>query len=296
MQKQTLLNSIPILRANNENLERLKSVFKRLKDDSPQIIPVNIDTEPWVDKVSPGTVTLSAVRHEADSSWLYFDYVAEGRVEKTVVRVQAKTDLNKLIQPFLSARVGSEPDQFQNILISRELTPRELFFSTTRPQIRLASLDKLPSSDGKSKIDLKEIAQTSNVIDVSLAGSNYRLYSHPLKLSLPVRNANAPNTTWITSGLIKSNTFQSEAWSISIPYTILIIGGFLVALLVFSWPFLKLVLAGPKDRFRPSDVYFLVFATIVVLAVLTCFGLYGYVYFTVEAQMDEQVEKAGWRH
>ena len=75
------------------------------------------------------------------------------------------------------------------------------------------------------------------------------------------------------------------------PYTVLIISGFLAALLVFSWPFLKLVLAGPKDRFRPKDVYFLVFSSIVVLAVVTCFGLYAYVYTSVEGEMDDQVKE-----
>jgi len=273
-----------------ENFERLKQSFKKLREQGPLITPINIDTEPWSDKVSPGTVTLTAVKYEGDSSWLYLDYVADGLVEKTVIRVKAKVDLNKLIQPFLSARVGSDADQFQNILIAEADTARVIFQHDVT-QIRLASLDKLTSADDKNKkIDLKEIAQTSNVIDVALAGSNYKLFSHPIKLSLPSSNANAPDVTWIASGLMKSNYLMSEAWSISIPYTLLIIGGFLAALLVFSWPFLKLVLAGPKDRFKPSDVYLLVFATIVVLAVLTCFGLYGYVYSTIETQMDEQVE------
>ncbi|HET9713158.1 MAG TPA: hypothetical protein VFP64_14790, partial [Pyrinomonadaceae bacterium] len=279
----------PDPKLKQQNLERLKQSFKKLREQGPLITPINIDTEPWSEKVSPGTVTLTAVKYEGDSSWLYLDYVADGQRDKTVIRVQAKVDLNKLIQPFLSARVGSDPDQFQNILIAEADTAR-VIFQHDATQIRLASLEKVPSAEDKNKkIDLKEIAQTSNVIDVSLAGSNYKLFSHPIKLSLPSGNANAPDVTWIASGLIKSNYLMSEAWSISIPYTLLIICGFVAALLVFSWPFLKLVLAGPKDRFRPTDVYFLVFATIVILAVLTCFGLYGYVYFTIETQMDEQV-------
>lgn len=271
-----------------QNLDRLKIVFKRLKGDR-QITPLHIDTEPLSDKLSPGTVTLNTVRHEGDSSWLYMDYVSEGILPKTVIRVQAKTDLNRLIQPFLSARVGSDYDQFQNILITESETARVIFQHDTT-EARVASLDKLPSSDQEKKIDLKEISQTSNVIDVSLAGSNYRLFSHPLKLSLPCNSANSPNTTWIISGLMKSNYFQTEAWSISVPYTILISGGFVGALIVFSWPFLKVVLAGPKDRFKPKDIYFLIFATLVVLAVITCFGLYAYVYTSVEARMDAQVE------
>jgi hypothetical protein len=270
-----------------QNLERLKEAFKRFSGS--QFTPVNIDTEPWSDKVAPGTVTLTAVRHEGDSSWLYFDYVSEGLSDKTVIRIQAKTDLNKLIQPFLSTRVGSDTDQFQNILITEADNARVIYQYDTS-QVRLESLDKLPSVENQGKkIDIKDIVPGSNVMDVSLAGSNYRVFSNPVKLSLPSCNANAPNPTWITSGLIKSNYLRTQAWSISIPYTILIIGGFVVAMLVFSWPFLKLVLAGPKDRFRPKDVYFLVFATTVFLAVLTCFGLYAYVYTSVESQMDDQV-------
>ena len=87
-----------------KNFEHLKEVFKWLKGER-QIIPLDIDTEPLSDKVSPGTVTLNTVRHEADSSWLYLDYVSEGLLHRTVIRVQAKVDLNRLIQPFLSARV-----------------------------------------------------------------------------------------------------------------------------------------------------------------------------------------------
>jgi Cache domain len=269
------------------NLNQLNENFKRFKDT--QIVPISIETESWNAKLSPETVTLGAVRYEEDSSWLYLDYVSEGLIENTVIRVQAKIDLNRLIRPFLSTRVGSDPGQFQNILISEADTARVIFQYDTS-QVRLASLDRLSSSDDEGKkIDLKEIMQNSNVIDVGLTGSNYRLFSHPTKLCLPSRNGNAPTANWITSGLIQSNYFQTEAWAIAIPYTILIIGGFAALLLVFSWPFLKLILAGPKDRFRPKDVYFLIFATIVVLAVLTCFGLYGYVYTGLEAERDAQV-------
>ena len=272
-----------------KNIDQLKAVFKGLRDDSPQIIPFNIDTEKWTPSAAPGSVSMTAVRYEGDSSWLYFDYVSNGFDAGTVFRVQAKTELSGLIQPFLSARVGSQPDQFQNLMIAEAETARVILqYDTT--QVRLASLDKLTAASDGKKIDLRDISQTSNIADISLAGANYRLFSHPLKVSLPATSANAPSTTWIVTGLIKSDYFQSEAWSLSIPYTMLIIFGFVVAITVFSWPFLKLVLVGPKDRFRTHDVYLLVFATMIVLAVVTAFGLYGFVYLTVEAEMDDQVK------
>ena len=272
-----------------QNTTELREVFKRLKDDSPQIVPFNVDTEKWTPNAAPGSVTLTAVRYEGNSTWLYFDYVSNGLEAGTVIRVQAKSELNGLIQPFLTARIGSQPDQFQNILIAEAETARVILqYDTT--QIRLASLDNLTAANEAKKINLKEIAQTSNAVDISLAGANYRLFSQPLKLSFPVTSANAPSVTWIVTGLIKSDYFQSETWSISIPYTMLIIFGFVIAVFVFSWPFLKLVLTGPKDRFRLHDVYLLVFATMIVLAVVTAFGLYGFVYLSVEAEMDDQVK------
>ncbi|HET8783968.1 MAG TPA: hypothetical protein VFM63_16260, partial [Pyrinomonadaceae bacterium] len=281
-------SSDPTLKQKNKT--ELQEVFKRLRDDSPQIVPFNIETEKWTPNSAPGSVTLTAVRYEGDSTWIHFDYVADGLEAGTVIRVQAKTELNGLIHPFLTARTGAHPDQFQNILIAEADTARVILqYDTT--QIRLASLDKLSVANNEAKkIDLKEIAQSSNAVDVALAGANYRLFTHPLKVSLPATNANAPSATWIVSGLIKSDYFQSEAWSISIPYTILIIFSFVIAVFIFSWPFLKLVLAGPKDRFRTHDVYLLVFATMFVLAVVTAFGLYGFVYLSVESEMDAQVK------
>jgi hypothetical protein len=275
--------------SRKDNLDNFKQLFKRLKEDSPQIIPVSIAEEPWSTNVSPGSVTLTAARQELDSPWLYFDYISEGEKPNTVIRVQAKTDLNKLLQSILSARVGSNPDQFQNILIAEAETAK-VIYQDDPAQVRLASLDKLTSADGGKRIDLKEIAHSSNLVDVALTGINYRLFSNPLKLSLPSSSASQPNISWVISGLVESNYFQTEAWSISVPYTILIIGGFVVALLVFSAPFFKLVLAGPKDRFRARDVYLLVFSTLVILGVVTSFVLYGYVYWSVERQMDAQVE------
>lgn len=278
------------LMGQQDNTAKLREVFNELKDDSLQIIPYNLQVEKWRADVTPGIVTLTDIRNENDSTWLYFEYVAHGLVEGTLIRTQAKTQLSALVQPFLSARVGSQQDQFQNILIAEAETARVILQYDTS-QVRLASVDKLNAANTAGKtINLRDISQTSNMAEVSLAGDNYRVFSHPLKLSFAVPSTNAPSTTWIVAGLIKSDSFQSEAWSLSIPYTMLIIVGFVVAVIVFSWPFLKLVLVGPKDRFRTHDVYLLVFATMFVLAVVTAFGLYVFIYRSVERQMDGQVK------
>jgi hypothetical protein len=275
-----------------QNLEQLKEVFKTLRDDSSEIIPISIESKAGEDQTSPSSVTLTAVRQEADSTWLYLNYVSEPTASKKVVTVQAKADLNSLVRPILSRRdnIGaSDRDQFQNILIAERATGR-VIFQLDSSEIRLVSLDKLTLADNEGKkTDIKEMGQASNVVDVALAGSNYKLFFHPIELALPSTTANAPNTAWVTSGFIRSESFRKESWSIS--YTVLIFCAFVTVLLILSWPFLKLVLIGPKDRLRTADVYFLIFSTVVVLAVLTCFGAYGYAYWKVENQMDAQLKQ-----
>lgn len=275
-----------------QNLEQIKEIFKTLRDDSSEMVPIGIESKAGESETSPSSVTLTAVRQEADSTWLYLNYVSEPTASKIVVTVQAKADLNSLVKPILSRRdnIGaSDRDQFQNILIAEMATGR-VIFQLDSSEMRLASLDKLTLAENEGKkTDIKEMGQTSNVVDVALAGSNYKLFFRPLELALPSTAANAPNTAWVTSGFIRSVYFRRESWSIS--YTVLIFSAFVTVLLILSWPFLKLVLIGPKDRLRTADVYFLIFSIVVVLAVLTCFGAYGYAYWKVEDQMDAQLKQ-----
>jgi hypothetical protein len=277
--------------ANEEdNLKSLKEFFTTLKDDGPEIIPLSIRAERLSDKTSPDTVSLTAVRNEGDTSWLYLDYVSDTISSNQVMRVQAKVDLNSLVQPFMrfTSTIGLERGQFENILIS-EADNARVIFQNDPTQIRLASLDKLaPIDDTGKSLDLKEVGKTSSVADIALAGSDYKLFSHPIRLSLSSNRANAPSTAWIVSGLIRADDFRSEVWSIS--YTILIVFGFIAMLLVLSWPFLKLVLTGQKDRLRTADIYFLVFATVVGMAVLTSLVFYSYLYTKAEAEMGAQLD------
>ena len=273
-----------------ENVDNLSNIFGAQKDDSPQILVINVDAAVGDDQKFPGTVILTAVRQEADGPMLYLTYVSKSGTDNGLVKVQAKADLQRLLQPLLSTRAhiaGAERDQFQNILISEAGTGRVIYQNDTT-QVRLASLDKLATAgDEGKKIELKDIAQTSNVVDVALSGTKYKLFSQPVEISLHSENGNVTNPTWIVSGLTRSDYFQSEAWSIS--YTVLIFCAFITALLILSWPFLKLVLIGPKDRLGTADVYFLTFSIVVILAVFTSLGLYVYSYWELEDRMDLQL-------
>lgn len=264
-----------------ENMGDLRKILAALKDDSPQIVPLSMESVPADSQKPLAPLTFTSESQETDGPKLYVTSVSPLRNTKNLVAVRAKVDLSDLLQPLLNPRTyvaGAERDQFQNILISEAATGKVIFQQDTT-QVRLASLDKLTSAeDPTRKIELKDIPQTSNLVDVTLAGSNYKLFSQPVEIA---------NASWVVSGLIRADYFRNEVWSIS--YTILIFCGFIMVLLILSWPFLKLVLIGRKDRMGTADVYFLTVALVITVAVFTALGFYGYSYLKDERSMDAQL-------
>ena len=275
-------------KSDEENLKALGVIVRNLKDASPQIIPFSVQSKP-AEGQAAGLITVGGVIEDEGTLWLYLNYQSNPTKDKKVILVKAKTNFNNLLQPLLARRenIGDAVgDEFQDLLIA-EANGR-VFFQLDPSEVRLASLDKVVTHSDQKKIDIKEVVQTSNVVDVDLAGSTFKLFFDPLELSLrPTAVPDGPNTFWVVCGLIRADRFRAGVWSVS--YTWLILCAFITALVVLNWPFIKLVLIGPKDRVRPADIYFLTFSTVVVLAVLTSFGLYWYSYQKIDDQLDEQL-------
>jgi len=279
--------------SSKTDLSTLKNFFNALNDDTPKIIPISIEPAKGDDLKLAGTVTLNSVRQDGDAATLYFTYITEGSPKKhTYQKIRAKADLQSLLQPLLDTRGplgNAERDQFQNIFIS-DLATGKVIFEHDTTQVRLALLDKLTTADeaGK-KIEVKDISPGSNVIDVKLAGSDYKLFSHPVEVPLFSSDGTGTNPSWIVSGLVQSDTFRNQAWSVS--YTVLIFCGFITALLILSWPFLKLILIGPKDRLGTADIYFLTFSIVIAVGLFTSLGLYVATYYKLEGVIDSDLEK-----
>ena len=236
------------------------------------------------------------VGQEEGTTWLYFDAryrVADG---SNVVTIRAKTNLGRLVDPIVGgrrveSREGSDHEEgFDDILITQAGADGQVIFQQRGSSLRLVSLDKLTSAADEGKtIDLNTLGQSSNVADVKLAGADYKLFLHPVNLSISQTGADdARRLRWVICGLVPASHFRREVWTIS--YSILIVFAFFTALSILSWPFLKLVLIGPKDRLRTADIYFLFFSTLIGLALLTTLGLYGYSYIELGREMDGQLE------
>jgi len=283
---------------DSENLETLKIALGNLKDDSPQIIPISI-YRTAAGGQPLGSTTVNGISADEGTLWLYLNYETQLSPEATlkqpnpnnrVVVVKAKTNFSELVKPLLTRRenVGDASGaEFQDLLIAEASTGR-VFFQLDPTQVTLASLDDLPANDQQKGLEIKELDQSSNVTDIRLAGSAVKLFSEPLEISLrPTATPDGRNIEWIICGLISSESFRAEAWSVS--YTLLILCAFITSLLILNWPFIKLVLIGPKDRLRTADIYFLTFSTVVVLALVTSFGLYAYTYQHIGGKLDDQL-------
>src|SRR6185369_7060790 len=183
----------------------------------------------------------------------------------------------------------SDDDEFSNILIADAASNGNVIFQQDYSEFHLISLDKLTLADDEQKVDFAVLDKSSGVVDIKLAGSKFKLFLHPINLPVVQNAGDGKETRWIVGGLVPSRQFQRETWAIS--YSVLIAFAFLPALLFLIWPFLKLMLIGPKDRLRTADVYFLAFSILIGLFFVTSLGLYAYSYLSLESQMDDQLAK-----
>jgi len=183
-----------------------------------------------------------------------------------------------------SAQEGSEPGAMSKVI-----------FQQGTPELDIDSLDNLPRADGNDKIiDFKVVSRSTSSTDVRLADTTYKVYLQPLEIPLPTAapDGHIPNgqveSRWVICGLVQASHFRRETWAF--PYTMLIMLGFVTALVALSWPFLKLLFGGPKDRLRLADVYFVAFALFIGSAVLTFFLLFGLTYIRSEFELDQQLQ------
>jgi hypothetical protein len=194
-------------------------------------------------------------------------------------------------------------DYFDDILIAT--SEGDVLFENNVSGIRITSLDVLvaprapgsgssqdpdASDKNKAKTDrnpkpFSEIGQFSNVTDVKLAGSPYKLYVQPVPLEINTYRrtaaaktgqqgeaiqSNEPRQTLKTliCGLWRADRQQSEI--VSVPNSTLI-WGVLVVLAVFGmvWPLLKVAYMSPAERLKRAHVLYLLSSTLFVTAILT---------------------------
>ena len=175
-------------------------------------------------------------------------------------------------------------DYFDDVLIAS--SSGEVLFQKSVSAFRITNLNALlppragetkqPKADdttgksGSQPTSFQDASQFSNVIDVRIAGTDYKLYVQPVPES--IRGTGGQNLKPIVCGLWRSDRLQSEVVSIS--YSVLI-WGTLVLLTVFAlgWPLLKVAYMSPSERLRRPHVFFLLFSVPFAATLLTVIAL-----------------------
>ena len=197
------------------------------------------------------------VRADEGSHFLYFAYGR--RAKQSVLR----TDLDKLIRNLLPP-----PDRnpFDAILVAQ--SDGAVVFQTAAPGVSVTQIGDLKGQPKTTKstpvepVNVKSFSEFSNLTEVTVANTLYRLYAEPLPLSLPPflseqrgkedANTGLAKNNWIVLGMVRAEQFRKECQAI--PYRYFLWVSFLLVLALSGTPFLKVFASAPAERLRPRDV------------------------------------------
>ena len=292
--------SIP---ANNLRTE-FQKYLDVLKTDGTNFAATRVDPLPKITSDTDLGLRVSINVANEDSPWLYFDCAGPAtaagaptkngpKSEGAGVRFVAKTNLDQLIKPLISKTddegmaKGDTGEDFDHIIIARADNGKVLF-QQANDDLSITALDHISLADSPDKaLDLAARSKTTDAADVTIAGARYKLYVQPIEIALATRDSENPETLWVVCGLVEAGRFRYQTWAIS--YTVLIVAAFFAGLLLLSWPFLKLVFIGPKDRLHAAEPYMLAVSVVIAAALLTFFTLFVFTYNARENDLDVQL-------
>jgi hypothetical protein len=283
------------VRTQNGNSKNLRTDFQNylniLKPDGTYFTATEVQkfSGPKQDSDLQLRVSID-VGHEDGKSWLYFDCVGK---DKGDIHFKVKTDFDELIKPLIS-KTGDDaqgntdiPDEFDHIIVARADNSKVLFESAN-DDLTLTSMDQISLADNSDKhLDLQIRGKTTDSVDITVAGARYKLYEQPIEIALRTKDTSASATLWVICGLVEASRFRYLTWAVS--HTVLIVTAFFAGLLILSWPFLKLIFIGPKDRLRFAETLMLAVSVVIAGSLLTFFFLFGVSYLQLESQLNQQL-------
>jgi hypothetical protein len=197
--------------------------------------------------------------------------------------ISGEVDLNADLRERFS---NVTEEYFDDVLIAS--SSGEVLFQKNVSALRITNLNALlPPRAGETKqpkadetttksvnppTSFQDASQFSNVIDVRLAGADYKLYVQPVPEA--IQGPGGQNLKPIVCGLWRSDRLQSEVVSVS--YSVLIWGTLLLlSVFALGWPLLKVAYMSPSERLRRPHVFSLLFsvlfaATLLTVIVLNC--------------------------
>ena len=258
------------------------------------------ELEPSTDRLRRVNIS---VRRDLENTWLHYNYVEAAHpmqflessansvitnapaalprpvgLSQGTLRFEVQTDFHQFIQRLLSRH------EFDEVFLTKE--DGEVLFQAAGGEIRVT---RLPFAADAGD-DTNRIALTGATLrDLALSGADYRAFAQPLYFALP----NAAGETnalvkWVLSGLVKRKNFRSQTLSVS--YTLVILSVFAVTLSLLSWPFLNVVLAGPREELKVLAAFTAVAASCLTCGALVLLLLDCNAYPRLQKTMDDQLQ------
>lgn len=230
------------------------------------------------------------VKLERGSFWLYPEYRGASNALPGILPV--KSELKPLFEPLVERFVIDELNEtrerlFDEVLVAEQETGK-VIFQRGPAGLTVLTLDSLLNSKG-GKLELKLADQSSSLLDVQIAGADYKLFLQPVRLTLSsFTDPDRQGVRWVVCGLTRTDHFRDETFAVS--YNVLIIFVFVVLLAVLSWPLLKLKLMGPKDRMRRFDLGLTLFSALMGTALVTFILLDAHASISLDNMRDTQLK------
>jgi hypothetical protein len=185
---------------------------------------------------------------------------------------------------------GRVSDEFDEVLIADP--EGHVVFQQSPSNLRILNLQNLVLAGNKDTGDKKSAAdaakdccgkpaaktgpgsssfhaksEASNIVDIKLAGTDYKLFLQPLILSR--ENANdSHNLNLVIGGLQKAEQLSSQSYALPYP-TLIKFSLIFLTLGSLSWPLMKVNLMSASERLRPKHRLYLLLSTVFATASCT---------------------------
>lgn len=191
-------------------------------------------------------------------------------------------------------------DSFDQLLVTNKRGEVQFQFGSTR--ISSASLASLVEGQGHAAKPAKSgedkdapgapiwssVSDSASVVPVTLAGEDYLLFLEPVRLSLGGDPADqvtpAKILDWRMVGIVARERFRRDSSTFS--YTIVVIFLFVLLLLVFAEPLIKVLSLGSTDPLRKRDVVSLTVSFTLIIALGSLFAVDLFEYASLQDQID----------
>ncbi len=218
--------------------------------------------------------------HRPDGMWLRLTYRnPAGQVTHTI-----PIQLQRLLDPIFGQSRYLEA--FETVMLATADGEVWMSSAQVRATVRIDHLSSLlaAASAADSEKRFAVLAHSTNVVEVTVNGSSYKLFVQPCCTSLRQKDS---SQEFVIAGLIPSATLNSN--SLTISFSLVLAVGATLLILFVAWPFLKLLMLGETERITTGHMLLATASTVGGLALLTVVTLDAYAYVRLNRGTSEQL-------